>query len=226
MHRQSVARLTPPAHSPTQSANSPEPNTARLIAPSQGRASRIRPLISSGRKRHSRAAHQRRTRDVRNPLARPYAGWHHRYSHKRNRRSNPSRSIVKSISFLRLARLYLEKETFRASRYPACFAGTGRWQNPARTRTPLLFARRHVGSHRQKRVALGIAGGKWTTYRNMAQGLRRPTGCNFGGSLPEKVCTTRTLRIHVIITPTLSHSDHFPVYGSDAPRHSRAHRHL
>jgi glycerol-3-phosphate dehydrogenase len=61
---------------------------------------------------------------------------------------------------------------------------------------------------------LSIAGGKWTTYRNMAQDAVDQAATLAG--LPEKPCRTRTLNIHGF-HPHASNFGPLAVYGSDAP---------
>jgi glycerol-3-phosphate dehydrogenase len=61
---------------------------------------------------------------------------------------------------------------------------------------------------------LSIAGGKWTTYRNMAQDAVDQAATLAG--LPEKPCRTRTLNIHGH-HPHASNFGPLAVYGSDAP---------
>lgn len=62
---------------------------------------------------------------------------------------------------------------------------------------------------------LTITGGKWTTYRNMAE-----DGVNQAAmlaQLPERECVTKTLNIHGFHT-NAERFGHLFVYGSDAPR--------
>lgn len=58
-----------------------------------------------------------------------------------------------------------------------------------------------------------ITGGKWTTYRKMAEDTVDKV-IKVGG-LPERACVTATLRIHGCL-PQGSASGHLSVYGSDA----------
>jgi glycerol-3-phosphate dehydrogenase len=59
-----------------------------------------------------------------------------------------------------------------------------------------------------------IAGGKWTTYRNMAEDCVDQAATL--GELPERPCATRTLTIHGA-DPDARRFGPLAVYGSDAP---------
>lgn len=60
-----------------------------------------------------------------------------------------------------------------------------------------------------------ITGGKWTTYRKMAEDV---VGCAIQvGSLRERPCVTETLKIHGWVSEE-THMYPLSVYGSDAPR--------
>jgi len=61
---------------------------------------------------------------------------------------------------------------------------------------------------------LTIAGGKWTTYRNMAEDCVNHAAIL--GKLPDRECVTRRLNIHGFHTNAQSFG-HLRVYGSDAP---------
>jgi len=62
---------------------------------------------------------------------------------------------------------------------------------------------------------LTIAGGKWTTYRNMAEDAVDQAATL--GELPERECVTKTLRIHGYDEDAPRHGALAP-HGSDAPR--------
>lgn len=57
-----------------------------------------------------------------------------------------------------------------------------------------------------------IAGGKWTTYRKMAEDVINKAAVV--GGLPEKECTTQSLHLHGY-DPSLDPLDHFSTYGTD-----------
>lgn len=62
---------------------------------------------------------------------------------------------------------------------------------------------------------LTITGGKWTTYRNMAEDTVNQAAML--AQLPERACVTRNLNIHGYHT-NAERFGHLEVYGSDAPR--------
>ncbi len=62
-----------------------------------------------------------------------------------------------------------------------------------------------------------IVGGKWTTYRKMAEDAM--SHAIVVGGLPSKVCVTETLRVHGALDrddPTLPAEDPLRTYGADA----------
>jgi glycerol-3-phosphate dehydrogenase len=61
---------------------------------------------------------------------------------------------------------------------------------------------------------LSIAGGKWTTYRNMAEDAVNHAAIL--AKLPERECPTRQLNIHGF-HPQAQKFGHLSFYGSDAP---------
>lgn len=60
---------------------------------------------------------------------------------------------------------------------------------------------------------ISVAGGKWTTFRKMAEDVTEKA--IFVGGLPEKECVTSDLKIHGY-TNEFSDYDYFGMYGSDA----------
>ncbi len=93
------------------------------------------------------------------------------------------------------------------------FAGIRPLAKSGENANTAALSRDHV-IHIDKSGLLSIAGGKWTTYRNMAQGCVDQAATL--ADLPEKVCTTRTLRIHGHHANAQSFGS-LSVYGSDAP---------
>lgn len=78
------------------------------------------------------------------------------------------------------------------------------------------LSRDHV-IHVDENGLLTIAGGKWTTYRHMAEDT--VDHAITLGRLPDLACTTRTLRIHGYLEPASLPSgpeEHLAVYGTDA----------
>ncbi len=65
-----------------------------------------------------------------------------------------------------------------------------------------------------------VVGGKWTTYRKMAEDTL--THATLIGELPERECVTETLQLHGWTSPHASRGDEMlAVYGSDAERIAR-----
>jgi glycerol-3-phosphate dehydrogenase len=62
---------------------------------------------------------------------------------------------------------------------------------------------------------LNITGGKWTTYRHMAEDCVNHAATL--GKLPERDCVTRTLNIHGFLAQP-DRSDPLAIYGSDASK--------
>jgi glycerol-3-phosphate dehydrogenase len=62
---------------------------------------------------------------------------------------------------------------------------------------------------------LTITGGKWTTYRNMAEDAVNQAAVS--ARLPDRPCVTRTLAVHGAHTGAAA-SEPLAVYGTDAPR--------
>jgi glycerol-3-phosphate dehydrogenase len=113
---------------------------------------------------------------------------------------------------LETARLYLEKKPSRSD-ILSVFAGIRPLVKSHAGSNTAALSRDHV-IHIDKSGLLSITGGKWTTYRNMAQGCVDQAAVL--ADLPDKPCATRTLKIHG------HHSDAsefgaLSFYGSDAP---------
>jgi glycerol-3-phosphate dehydrogenase len=60
-----------------------------------------------------------------------------------------------------------------------------------------------------------VTGGKWTTYRKMAEDTVNQAA--LAGELPEQPCTTAHLRLHGWADPSQSMNNNWRVYGSDGP---------
>ena len=86
------------ARSRTASAGWTIPAAPPMIAPSQGVHLVFDRLVPAGRHRHHGAAHARRPRDVRHPVARPHAGRHHRHADRRADARAAARSTRRSTS--------------------------------------------------------------------------------------------------------------------------------
>jgi glycerol-3-phosphate dehydrogenase len=121
-------------------------------------------------------------------------------------------ALDQEIEFmLETASLYLEKKPARAD-ILSVFAGIRPLVKSGEGTNTAALSRDHT-IHIDKSGLLSIAGGKWTTYRNMAQDCvdQAATLAN----LPDKSCVTRTLNIHGFhLNPEQLGSLSF--YGSDA----------
>ena len=110
------------------------------------------------------------------------------------------------------AALYLEKKPTRADILSA-FAGIRPLVKAGGGKNTAALSRDHT-IHIDQSGLLTITGGKWTTYRNMAQDCVNHAAIL--GDLPDRECVTKTLNIHGYHP----HSEKFgarSVYGSDAP---------
>lgn len=112
---------------------------------------------------------------------------------------------------LATASLYLDKKPTRADILSA-FAGIRPLAKAGDGKNTAALSRDHT-IHIDQSGLLSIAGGKWTTYRNMAQDCvdQAATLAN----LPDKPCVTKTLNIHGYHTHA-SDLGALAVYGSDA----------
>lgn len=110
------------------------------------------------------------------------------------------------------ASLYLAKRPTKAD-ILSVFAGVRPLVKEGDGKNTAALSRDH-SIRIDKSGLLSVAGGKWTTYRNMAQDCVDQAGTL--GDLPDKDCVTKTLNIHGYHT----NADHFGAlsfYGSDAP---------
>jgi glycerol-3-phosphate dehydrogenase len=113
---------------------------------------------------------------------------------------------------LETARLYLEKKPSRAD-ILSVFAGIRPLVKSTNGSNTAALSRDHA-IHIDKSGLLSITGGKWTTYRNMAQGCVDQAATL--ADLPERPCVTQAMKIH-------GHHDNaqslgtLAIYGADAP---------
>jgi glycerol-3-phosphate dehydrogenase len=122
-------------------------------------------------------------------------------------------ALDREIEFmLETASLYLEKKPARAD-ILSVFAGIRPLAKSGAGSNTAALSRDHA-IHIDKSGLLSIAGGKWTTYRNMAQDCVDQAATL--ADLPDKDCVTRTLNIH---GHHLNAANFGPLsyYGSDAP---------
>ncbi|HRI12483.1 MAG TPA: glycerol-3-phosphate dehydrogenase/oxidase [Verrucomicrobiota bacterium] len=121
--------------------------------------------------------------------------------------------LSREIDFiLETSALYLAKKPGRADILSA-FAGIRPLAKVGDGKNTAALSRDHV-IHIDQCGLLNIAGGKWTTYRNMAQDCVNHAATL--GDLPEKECVTRTLNIHGH-HPNAANFGELWFYGTDAP---------
>jgi glycerol-3-phosphate dehydrogenase len=121
--------------------------------------------------------------------------------------------MEKEIEFiLSTAALYLDKKPTRADILSA-FAGIRPLVKAGDGGNTAALSRDHT-IHIDQNGLLTITGGKWTTYRNMAEDCVNQAATL--GHLAEKPCVTRDLPIHGHHTKAARFGP-LAVYGSDAP---------
>lgn len=113
---------------------------------------------------------------------------------------------------LETAALYLEKKPSRAD-ILSVFAGIRPLVKSGVGANTAALSRDHT-IHIDKSGLLSIAGGKWTTYRNMAHDCVDQAATL--GDLPDRDCVTKTLNIHGYHTNAANFGP-LSFYGSDAP---------
>ena len=113
---------------------------------------------------------------------------------------------------LSTAALYLAKPPTRSD-ILSVFAGIRPLVKAAGHKNTAALSRDHT-IHIDPSGLLSIAGGKWTTYRNMAEDAVNHAATL--GDLPEKSCLTRSLNVHGY-HPNAAQFGSLSVYGSDAP---------
>jgi glycerol-3-phosphate dehydrogenase len=112
---------------------------------------------------------------------------------------------------LETAGLYLEKKPSRFD-ILSVFAGIRPLAKSGEGGNTAALSRDHT-IHIDKSGLLSITGGKWTTYRNMAQGAVDQAATLAG--LPDRPCLTRNLNIHGY-HPNAANFGPLSFYGSDA----------
>jgi glycerol-3-phosphate dehydrogenase len=113
---------------------------------------------------------------------------------------------------LETAKLYLEKKPSRSD-ILSVFAGIRPLVKSGNGGNTAALSRDHT-IHIDKSGLLSITGGKWTTYRNMAQDCVDQAATL--GNLPDKPCRTQNLNIHGY-HPDAKTFGSLSFYGSDAP---------
>ena len=121
-------------------------------------------------------------------------------------------ALDQEIEFmLETAALYLEKKPTRAD-ILSVFAGIRPLAKSGEGTNTAALSRDHT-IHIDKSGLLSIAGGKWTTYRNMAHDCVDQAATL--ADLPDKPCVTKTLNIHGY-SPNASNFGPLAFYGTDA----------
>jgi len=121
--------------------------------------------------------------------------------------------MEKEIEFmLETAGLYLAKKPTKADILSA-WAGIRPLVKAGDGKNTAALSRDHT-VHIDQNGLLSVAGGKWTTYRNMAQDAVNQAAML--GDLPERECVTQTLNIHGY-TPNAAQFGPLAFYGTDAP---------
>jgi glycerol-3-phosphate dehydrogenase len=124
------------------------------------------------------------------------------------------RALENEIGFiLETASLYLHKPPTRAD-VLSVFAGIRPLVKSGDSRVTAALSRDHT-IHIDRSGLLTTAGGKWTTYRHMAEDTVNEAAEL--ARLPERSCTTRTLHIHGYDTDAKRFGA-LAVHGSDADR--------
>ena len=121
-------------------------------------------------------------------------------------------AMDKEIEFmLETAALYLEKKPSRSD-ILSVFAGIRPLAKSGEGANTAALSRDHT-IHIDKSGLLSIAGGKWTTYRNMAEDAVNHAATL--ADLPDKPCVTKTLNIHGY-HPNAEKFGSLAFYGTDA----------
>jgi len=121
-------------------------------------------------------------------------------------------ALDQEIDFmLNTGALYLAKAPTRAD-ILSVFAGVRPLPKSGEGKNTAALSRDHV-IHIDRSGLLSIAGGKWTTYRNMAQDCV-DQAATLGG-LPEVECSTKTLHVHGYHTDSAKFG-YLSVHGTDA----------
>ena len=189
-----------------------EPDAQTLDRAEPGHPPGVRPLVPAGRRRHHGAAHQRRPRDVRHPVARAHPGRHDRHADRdADARAAPAARRRSTSSSRRPAGTCTRRR--RAPTCSACSSGIRPLVKSGDGTLTAALSRDHT-IHIDASGLLTTTGGKWTTYRNMAEHTVDQAADL--ARLTERPCVTRTLNVHGFHT----NADRFgalSVYGSDAP---------
>lgn len=122
------------------------------------------------------------------------------------------RATEQEIAFiLETAGRYLERPPMRSD-ILSVFAGIRPLVRAGNSKNTAALSREHT-IHIDNSGLLTLTGGKWTTYRNMAEDCVDQAATL--AQLEDRPCVTRTLPIHGAWTPTEA-LGHLAIYGSDA----------
>lgn len=186
-----------------------DPNVTGLIAPSQG----IHLVFDRSFLPSDSAIMVPHTPDGRVMFAIP---WHHHTLVGTTDVAIPDTPIEptatdEEIDFiLETAGRYLERKPTRAD-VLSVFAGIRPLVRAGDGKSTAALSRDHT-IHIDSSGLLTIAGGKWTTYRNMAEDCVNQAATL--AQLDDRPCVTRTLSIHGS-QPILNSSDNLAIYGTD-----------
>lgn len=123
-------------------------------------------------------------------------------------------ALEKEIEFiLTTASLYLAKTPTRAD-VLSMFAGIRPLVRARSSGNTAALSRDHT-IHIDQSGMLTVCGGKWTTYRRMAEDCVNQAATL--AQLPDRPCVTHQLRIHGALTASGAQVGGDSVYGSDAP---------
>jgi glycerol-3-phosphate dehydrogenase len=121
------------------------------------------------------------------------------------------RPLKQEIDFLlENAATYLTKDPTRDD-VLSLFAGLRPLIKTGKSDNTAVLSRDHT-IFISKSGLVTIAGGKWTTYRKMAEDVIHKAA--LVGNLPERNCVTSTLRLHGY-DPSLDPLEHYSTYGTD-----------
>ena len=202
---------TPPARSPTNCAAAADPCRRAHDRALARHTPGVRRRFPGRRERHHGPAYQRRARDVRHPVARAHRGGHHRHARSPRPASSPSPWSRKWSSSCRPRRCTSTASPSRAD-VRSIFAGIRPLVRSGEAGNTAALSRDHT-IRIENSGMVTICGGKWTTYRHMAEDCVNQAATL--ARLPEKPCLTAHLNIHGF-HPASEKYGRLWVYGSDA----------
>ncbi len=177
-----------------------------------GRAPRVPLVVPARDERDHGAAHERRPRDVRHSVARPHRRGHDRHARSPSPRWSRRRSRRRLRSSSTRPGRYLDRAPTRAD-VLSVFVGIRPLVKSGDSRLTAALSRDHT-IHIDASGLLTTTGGKWTTYRHMAEATVDQAADL--ARLPERPCVTRRLNIHGF-HQSLERFGRLSLYGSDAP---------